>query len=163
MNRSKTIVYVLACVVLGVAWDVVLSWDPKDQWSFPPLSSGSGWLVLLALVLSSVTVGLSFRRPISRWSAPPAMCLGCVLAFVGAIIDLWIYMGFRQIAGSNGTHLTLRDTLEFYAVAVPFLAAYLVASRAVVTLPMGIASVFVLRKIERWTLPRDQAARGGSR
>ena len=150
----------IAAVVVGVLWYLAMMvsrvrGNPFTE--YPEAEDPS--ILCAAFVLTSVAVSTAFRSRILRSSSRSIPVLGTVLMFVGAalfaIVCLLEVGALDDSVEWSSPWFNLENV--FVLVAAPAIAMFLSASMFYVTIPMGIASVFLLRRVDWLARPRSAA------
>jgi hypothetical protein len=143
--------YILTAGVVGILWDLVLFWIPYTSRPFSEAIGSPGPLEHIlsgsALVATSCVVSTAFRRPIIR-AKPiliPGLATGMVLLAAG--LFMWMRIALGAVAGESGWDWD-EATLAGFIVS-PLFGVWAALHEGLVTIPVAILSVLLLRIVSR--------------
>lgn len=142
-RRSRR--YVVTAMLLGIAWYAVVfvvttssMGDPMSEWGVPEHLLNVGCCVVASSAISIFDAGW-----IRRASGFRALLLGILLMYAGTIVTCVLWMpGFAALSAFRGSAVDLNLRLLF---VLPALGCVMMTNMAIVTFPMGMAHVAILR------------------
>ena len=154
MKPPSRFLYPAAAFLIGVAWYLLMRSVPAPLEIATAMRS-EAWHASIGFIFTSLLVSIAFRRWIVRGHALQVLLSALALTFLGSVLFMETCRIMAILISGEADDAPVSLATKILAPAAAGLVGTLILAPA--TVPMGIASVLLLRWADRFTRARPEA------